>query len=125
MIEFEHKGDFKKAFSFLEQMKEVFNLGCLDKYGRIGVEELKKATPRDTGKTADSWYYKIERNKDSVVVYWGNTNQNDGYTIALLLQYGHGTGNGYYVQGIDYINPAMRDVFQNLADEAWKEVTGK
>lgn len=116
------KGNFKKTYSFLEKAKEALNLGMLDKYGRMGVEALEAATPVDTGRTAASWYYKIEREPGSkdVSLSFFNSNIQNGIPIAIILQYGHGTANGGYVKGIDYINPALGPVFEKLADEAWK-----
>lgn len=121
MITVRQKGDFKNLTSFLERSREVFNLGILDKYGRQGVAALQASTPKDTGKTAESWYYKINRNNGTVSLSFHNSNENKGIPIAIILQYGHVTGNGGYVEGIDYINPALKPVFQKLADEAWKE----
>ncbi len=122
MITIRQRGDFKNLTSFLERSKEAFNLGILDKYGRQGVAALKASTPKDTGKTADSWYYRINRNNGTVSLSFHNSNVNKGVPIAIILQYGHATGNGGYVEGVDYINPALQPVFQKLADEAWKEV---
>lgn len=122
MITIRQRGDFKNLTSFLERSKEAFNLGILDKYGRQGVAALKASTPKDTGKTADSWYYRINRNNGMVLLSFHNSNVNKGVPIAIILQYGHATGNGGYVEGVDYINPALQPVFQKLADEAWKEV---
>lgn len=122
MITIRQRGDFKNLTSFLERSKEAFNLGILDKYGRQGVAALKASTPKDTGKTADSWYYRINRNNGTVSLSFHNSNINKGVPIAIILQYGHATGNGGYVEGVDYINPALQPVFQKLADEAWKEV---
>lgn len=122
MITIRQRGDFKNLTSFLERSKEAFNLGILDKYGRQGVAALKASTPKDTGKTADSWYYRINRNNGTVSLSFHNSNMNKGVPIAIILQYGHATGNGGYVEGVDYINPALQPVFQKLADEAWKEV---
>ena len=107
-IVFKHKGDFKKTKRFLKRMSEEEYLKCLDKYGRKGVEALALATPRDSGKTAESW---------------ANSNVNKGVNIAIILQYGHGTRNGGYVQGRDYINPAIRPIFDQMAAEVWGEVT--
>ena len=123
MISFTSKGDFKNTESFFEKLKEVFKVGELDKYGRIGVEALRAATPKDTGETANSWGYTIERKEEQAKIIWTNSHIHDGVNIAVILQYGHGTGTGGYVQGIDYINPAMRPVFQNIVDQALKEVT--
>ncbi len=122
MINIRQKGDFKNLSSFLEKTKEKLNLGLLDKYGREGVAALQAATPKDTGKTSESWYYKIERKNGSVSLTFHNSNQNKGVPIAIILQYGHATGNGGYVEGIDYINPALRPIFDKIAEEAWKEV---
>ena len=122
MINIRQKGDFKNLSSFLEKTKEKLNLGLLDKYGREGVAALQAATPKDTGKTSESWYYKIERKNGSVSLTFHNSNQNKGVPIAIILQYGHATRNGGYVEGIDYINPALRPIFDKIAEEAWKEV---
>ena len=122
IITFETKGDFKRTYSFLEKLKEGLNIGLLDKYGKMGVEALEKATPRKTGKTAESWYYEIERKGKDVSLRFCNSNQPNGIPIAILLQYGHGTKNGGYVKGIDCINPALKPVFDKLAKDAWKEL---
>lgn len=124
MITIRRKGDFSKLNTFFEKCKSIPHLSILDKYGREGVKALSSATPRDTGKTADSWKYEIIRTKDSVSISFVNTNVTDeGVPIAILLQMGHGTRNGGYVKGIDYINPALKPVFERMADEAWEEVT--
>lgn len=123
MISISQKGDFSKLTSFLERMKNVIKIGDLDKYGCEGVAALSAATPKDSGLTANSWYYKIERGKDSVSISFYNSNVNKGVPIAVILQYGHGTRNGGYVEGIDYINPAIQPVFNKIAEDAWKEVT--
>lgn len=123
MISFRQKGDFKKLNSYLERLEEVIKLGKLNKYGERGVSALASATPVDTGLTASSWQYSINREKDSVSISFENTNINNGVSIVILLQYGHGTRNGGYVQGRDYINPAIQPLFDQIAEEAWKEVT--
>lgn len=123
MIEVKQKGDFRKLSSFLEKSKEAFNLGILDRYGREGVLALQNATPKDTGETAMSWSYKISRNNGIVSLEFHNSHYNKGVPIAIILQYGHATGNGGYVQGVDYINPALQPIFNKLAEEAWKEVS--
>lgn len=122
MVRLTTQGDFKKTDSFLEKILEGFNSGKLDKYGQMGVEALSAATPVDSGKTAASWDYYISREKGQTKIIWTNTNVNNGVNIALILQYGHGTGTGGYVKGIDYINPAMRPVFDKIAEEASREV---
>ena len=123
MITFRQKGDFSKLTSFLERAKEVVKLGDLDKYGREGVAALASATPVDTGKTAASWYYKIGHANGSTSISFYNSNIQNGVPIAIILQYGHGTRNGGWVQGRDYINPAIQPIFDRLADYAWREVT--
>lgn len=118
-----HKGDFKKTEKFLKGAK-TFNIKpLLNRYGEAGVRALAAATPKDTGETARSWGYEIRTDQTSARVIWTNSNIVDGYPIAILIQYGHGTGSGAYVQGRDYINPALRSIFDQLADAAWKEVT--
>lgn len=123
MITFRQKGDFSKLTRFLERAKEAVRLGDLDKYGREGVAALASATPYDTGGTANSWYYEIEHKNNSTSIIFSNSNVNKGVPIAIILQYGHGTRNGGWVQGRDYINPAIQPVFDNIANEAWREVT--
>lgn len=122
MISFRQKGDFSKLSRYLERAKEAAKVGILDKYGREGVAALASATPTDSGKTAVSWEYEIVRQNGSVSIVFKNTNVNKGVNIAVILQYGHGTGTGGWVQGRDYINPAIQPIFDRIADEAWKEV---
>lgn len=123
MITFRQKGDFSKLTRFLERAKEAVHIGDLDKYGREGVKALSSATPVETGLTAKSWTYKIEQQKGSVSISFNNTNIQNGVPIAIILQYGHGTRNGGWVQGRDYINPAIQPIFDRIVEEAWKEVT--
>lgn len=123
MITFRHKGDFSKLTNFLEKAKESVRLGDLDKYGREGVAALSSATPVDSGLTAQSWYYKIEHRNGSAAITVHNSNIQNGVPIAIILQYGHGTRNGGYVQGRDYINPAIQPVFDRIANEVGREVT--
>lgn len=123
MISFGQKGDFSKVTKYLAKVKDVAKLTNLDKYGREGVAALASATPVDTGKTASSWGYKIHRLNGSVTISFHNTNINKGVPIAIILQYGHGTKNGGWVEGRDYINPAIRPIFDKIANDAWKEVT--
>lgn len=123
MISFRHKGDFSKLTSYLERAKEAARLGILDKYGREGVAALASATPVDSGETANSWYYEIEHTNGSATLAFYNSHINDGVNIAIILQYGHGTGTGGWVQGRDYINPAIQPIFDKIANEAWREVT--
>lgn len=123
MITLSQKGDFNKVTGWLERVKEVARLGILDKYGREGVAALSAATPVDSGKTAASWYYEIQNDGNSASIIFNNSNINKGVNIAIILQYGHGTGTGGWVQGRDYINPAIQPVFDKMAQEVWKEVT--
>jgi len=125
VIEFKQKGDFTKLNRYFERMKEVVKIGDLDKYGKEGVAALSAATPVDTGKTANSWSYKIKRQNGSVSIDFYNSNFSNGVPIAIILQYGHTTNNGGWVQGRDYINPAIQPIFDKIAKNAWKEVTGK
>lgn len=123
MIIFRQKGNFSKLNSYLERLKEVVKLGDLNKYGRQGVQALSSATPIESGETANSWYYEINRTKESVSISFHNSNINNGVPIAIILQYGHGTGTGGWVEGRDYINPAIQPIFDKIAEDAWKEVT--
>ena len=123
MITFRQKGDFSKLTRYLERVKEVIRRGDLDKYGRAGVAALASATPIDTGLTASSWYYEIEHSNGSAVISFHNSNIQNGVPIAIILQYGHGTGTGGWVEGRDYINPAIRPIFDAIANDAWREVT--
>lgn len=123
MITFRQKGDFSKLTKFLERAKESVHLGDLDKYGREGVAALASATPVDTGLTANSWHYKIEQRSGSVSIVFYNSNIQNGVPIAIILQYGHGTRNGGWVQGRDYINPAIQPVFDKITEDAWRGVT--
>lgn len=123
MITFRQKGDFSKLSRYLERAKEAARIGVLDKYGREGVAALASATPVDSGKTAGSWYYEIKRQNGTVSIIFNNSNINKGVPIAIILQYGHGTGTGGWVEGRDYINPAIQPIFDRIADEAWREVT--
>ena len=123
MIKIIQKGDFKKSITYMEKLKEAIRLNTFDKYGREGVNALSSATPVDSGETASSWYYKIERTKNTISIAFYNSNVNKGVSIAIILQYGHGTGTGGWVEGRDYINPAIQPIFDKMAEEAWKEVT--
>lgn len=122
-ISFTSKGDFSKTIKFLNKVKNVKINDILSKYGKIGVNALSQATPKDSGVTSRSWNYKIEVNNDNASIVWYNTNVVKGVNIAVILQYGHGTRNGGWVEGRDYINPAMKPVFDKIADQVWKEVT--
>lgn len=123
MIGFRQKGDFFKLSRYLERVKNVVHLGDLDKYGREGVAALASATPVDSGLTASSWYYEITRTNGSVSINFNNSNIQNGVPIAIILQLGHGTGTGGWVEGRDYINPSIRPIFDRIANDAWREVT--
>ena len=117
------QGDHEATNRFLKKLKEFQIRRVLEKYGQKGVSALASATPVRTGTTSRSWMYKIESNEDSHTIYWTNTNENRGVNIALILQYGHGTGRGGYVSGRDYINPAIQPIFDAIVEEAWKELS--
>lgn len=123
MVKFRHKGDFANLQRYLEKAKKSARLKTLDKYGREGVAALASATPVDTGLTASSWFYKITQKNGMYVLSFFNSNIQNGIPIAIVLQYGHGTRNGGWVEGRDYINPAIQPIFDKLANEAWREVT--
>ena len=123
MISFRQKGDFSKLNRYLERVKEVARLSVLDKYGREGVAALSSATPVDSGETANSWSYEISHSNGSASITFNNSHINQGVPIAIILQYGHGTGTGGWVEGRDYINPAIQPIFDKIVDAAWKEVT--
>lgn len=118
------KGDFKKTEGFLTKIRNRNPMVVLDKLGQLGVDVLTAATPKDTGLTASSWYYEIAETKRGYDVQWLNSNVVEGYNVALLIQYGHGTGGGGYVTGIDYINPVMDDLFKAARIDIGKEVLG-
>lgn len=129
MITFKSKGDFSKATRWLERARESVHMGILDKYGQAGVAALAEATPKDSGLTAASWYYEITNENGKATINFLNSNMvgsGGRYEIplAVIIQYGHATKNGGWVEGIDYINPAIRPIFEAIADQAWKEVTG-
>ena len=124
MITFTQKGNFKNLTRYFERLKETAHLGTLDKYGQEGVAALESATPKDTGLAASSWYYKIVKGNNSIVIRYCNSDIEDGVPIAVILQYGHATKNGGWVEGRDYINPAIRPIFDEIANKAWREVTG-
>lgn len=123
MITFRQKGDFSKLTSYLFNVKKAVNTMDLSKYGEEGVRALQSATPIDTGKTANSWYYEIEKDNGKIAITFFNSNVNNGVPIAIILQYGHGTRNGGWVEGRDYINPALQPIFDGIAEKAWREVT--
>lgn len=124
MIRFVQKGDFSNSDKFFQRLLEFPHLSDMDKYGQLGVEALRLHTPRDTGKTANSWSYEIKHTDDGISIVWTNSNlAEDWCPVAILLQYGHATKNGGWVEGVDYINPALKPIFDNIARDAWLEVT--
>ena len=123
IVTFKHRGSFKHTERFLNSLKGQRYLNALDRYGQIGVAALAANTPKDTGLTADSWTYEIERSNGYTRISWLNTNTNKNVNVAIILQYGHGTGTGGYVAGVDYINPAMKPIFDTISEGVWKEVT--
>lgn len=123
MVKVKHKGNFNNIEKFMNRMLKRDYLNILGRYGEEGVRELSQATPTRTGKTADSWYYGIENDGNGrITLYWSNSNENDGANIALLLIYGHGAMDGTYVKGVNFVDPAMGPIFNQIAEEVWKEV---
>lgn len=125
MIRIKQRGNFNNTERFFKRAQKMDFFRNLEKYAREGVTALASATPVDSGETAASWDYEIQKGNGKVSIYWTNSNINDGVPIAVILQYGHGTNGGGYVQGRDYINPAIRPIFDKIAENAWKEVTSK
>lgn len=125
MITFKHRGNFSKTEKFFNRVLRREYLNVIEKYGEIGCQVLASATPVDSGATAESWTFEISHDWNVTKIAFLNTNMNEGYNVAILLRYGHGTGTGGFVAGRDFISPAIRPVFDQLADDVWKEVTGK
>lgn len=125
MISIKTTGSFYNTERFLEHATRSDIRKILEYYGEKGVAELSKATPLDSGKTSESWGYEIVRGFRKITIYWTNSNIVNGIPIAVILQYGHGTNHGGWVEGIDYINPAIRPIFEEIADNAWREVSGQ
>ena len=123
MLRITHKGDFSKTTNFLKKAKLAYIRKIAEKYGKKGVAALESATPVETGVTAKSWFYKIEGEGWSTSIVFCNSNVVNGVPIAIILQYGHGTRNGGWVEGRDYINPALQPIMDELAKKAWEEVT--
>lgn len=122
MIQITSRGEYNKLRSFFNTVLSGNLFSDLDRYGQMGVDALERATPVDTGLTASSWKYRIVKEKNSVRIEWYNTHGENGTPIAILIQYGHGTGTGGYVQGRDFINPSIRPIFDKIADDVWKKV---
>lgn len=115
-------GNFKKFDRYMERLLNLAKLGSLDKYGKAGVEALKKNTPKDSGATAEAWDYVIERSQQDVRLVFSNSNVNNGVSIAMILQYGHATRNGGWIEGLDYINPSLEPIFEKILNDLEKEV---
>lgn len=122
MITFRQRGDFRKTESFLKRVSGDDVYSSLERYAKEGVDALSASTPSDTGKTASSWDYEIKKDRNGVSIYWTNSNVMDGIPVVILIQYGHATGTGGYVQGIDFINPTLRPVFEKIVENVWREV---
>lgn len=123
MIKLRSRGSFSKTDAFLQRMKQGVEFPVLEKYGPIGVAALAAATPVESGETKAGWYYEVIKRKGYYAIHWYNSHVEGGVPIAVILQYGHATRNGGYVHGEDYINPALRGIFQQMADDMWREVT--
>jgi hypothetical protein len=123
LIKITQKGDFKNTEGFFKRVIKRKYVDLFHQIGEAGVKALKEATPKKTGKTAESWSYTVEETKDGLSISWNNSNRNDGANVAILIQLGHGTGTGAYVKGVDYINPALKPVFDAFANKVWWEVT--
>lgn len=123
MITVKSKGNFSKVTKYLQKLVHVSRTAILHNYGKKGVAALSAATPVDSGITANSWHYSIVESKSQSRIEFTNSNIQNGVPIAIILQYGHGTGNGGWVQGRDYINPAIQPIFDKISNDAWKEVT--
>lgn len=123
MISFRHKGDFELTTKFLKKDRKKIESINFEKYGQIGVNALSSATPVDSGTTAKSWAYEVVRGKDFVSIRYYNTNVESGIPIAVLIQYGHATKNGGWIEGRDYINPSIQPIFDKIVKDVWGEVT--
>lgn len=123
MITFESKGDFKNTEKFLNYIHRGKMYSNLAQYGEMGKNALSAATPTETGLAASSWDYEIDQNGSGCTITWTNSDIENGFNVIIGLQYGHGTGTGGWVAGRDFINPAIRPVFDQIADAVWKEVT--
>lgn len=123
MITIKQKGDFSKLTRYLKKASKVSKVSDLHRYGQAGVKALTSATPVDSGKTAGSWYYEIKETDKSIKISFYNTNIQNGVPIAIIIQYGHATRSGGWIQGRDYINPAIQPIFDRITKDAWKEVT--
>lgn len=123
MISFKHRGNFKNLERFLHDVQHSDLDAVLKHYGELGVEALRDSTPVDTGLTANSWYYTIEKTRSGVSITWSNSNRSDGIPIVVLIQYGHALPSGAYVPPNDFINPAIKPIFDEIVENLWREVS--
>lgn len=125
MVKYKVTGDFNPLRDFLKARRAAKIRAVMEKYAQVGVKLIASNTPVDTGTTANSWYYEIESGETSSTIYFKNSNVVNGVPVAVLIQYGHATKNGGYVEGIDFINPALRPIFDDMVEKAWREVTSR
>lgn len=123
MLSFRSKGDFNRTLNYFNKIQDLSKVINLEKYGQKGVHALANATPKDTGLLKESWGYEVKKSNGSVSITWTNDDIENGANVAILIQYGHATKNGRFVKGVDYINPALRPIFEEIAEEVWKEVS--
>lgn len=123
MLKRSSAGSFAKTTTFLNKLQSGNLFHSLNQHGRVGVDALARSTPSESGETAQSWGYQVGQSKGRISLSWFNTHENDGVNIAVIIQYGHGTGTGGYIQGRDYINPAMRPIFDRILEDIWRQVT--
>jgi hypothetical protein len=123
LIKLTNRGSFQNIEAFGLRMKQRTYLTQLAKYGPIGVEALRGATPVDSALASQSWYYEIVDKPGYFAIHWYNSDIENGFPVAVMIQYGHATRNGGYVEGRDYINPALRPIFDQIAIDMWREVT--
>lgn len=125
VVGIEQHGSWSDTEYLLERCKNFFHLGVLDKYGKMGVDALEITTPKKTGLTSRSWYYEVvAESKDKVVIRWNNSNIQNGVHVAVVLQLGHATKTGSWVEGRDYISPALQPIFEMIGQNALKEIRG-
>ena len=123
MITVKVDGSHKKTHDYLDKLSRKKHISTLEHYGQLGVDALSSATPIDSGLTATSWEYSVVNTKGVYSIVWSNTNVNDGTNVAVIIQYGHAAKNGRWIEGRDYVNPAIQPIFDNITNEIWKQVT--
>lgn len=122
-VTLKNKGGFSKITRFFDRVSKEDIYASMEKLGKIGVDALISATPSDSGETASSWGYEIQKERGKTSLAWTNSNVVDGVPVVILIQYGHATGTGGYVSGVDFINPAIRPIFDEIADTVWDDIT--